>query len=99
MIEEASPNTKVTPKSSKRASSYNRRASGSQWKIFSNVVGNEGLNLRRSVRAASLNSPYASPVTVNRRRYTGEADGFVKLNYTWALFTLASRLKAMPDPF
>lgn len=68
LIEEASPNTKVTPKSSKRASSYNRRASGSQWKIFSNVVGNEGLNLRRSVRAASLNSPYASPVNVNRRR-------------------------------
>ncbi|XP_077150507.1 protein PIMREG isoform X3 [Ranitomeya variabilis] len=67
-MEEASPNSRITPKSSKRASPYTRRASSSQWKSFSNIVGNEGLNLRRSVRAASLNSPYASPVTVNRRR-------------------------------
>ncbi|KAM3933676.1 protein PIMREG isoform 2-T2 [Leptodactylus fuscus] len=68
LIEEASPNTRVTPKSSKRASPYTRKGSSSQWKSFSNIVGNEGLNLRRSVRAASLNSPYASPVTVSRRR-------------------------------
>ncbi|XP_069617362.1 protein PIMREG isoform X2 [Ranitomeya imitator] len=67
-MEEARPNSRVTPKSSKRASPYTRRASSSQWKSFSNIVGNEGLNLRRSVRAASLNSPYASPVTGNRRR-------------------------------
>ncbi|XP_073523921.1 protein PIMREG isoform X2 [Phyllobates terribilis] len=68
LMEEASPNSRVTPKSSKRASPYTRRASSSQWKSFSNIVGNEGLNLRRSVRLASLNSPYASPVTVSRRR-------------------------------
>ncbi|XP_069801386.1 protein PIMREG isoform X1 [Dendropsophus ebraccatus] len=68
LIEEASPSTKVTPKFSKRASPYTRRAGGSNWRSFSNKVGNEGLNLRRSVRAASLNSPYASPVTGNRRR-------------------------------
>ncbi|XP_075710363.1 protein PIMREG isoform X2 [Rhinoderma darwinii] len=68
LIEEASPNPRVTPKSSKRVSPSTRRFGSSQWKSFSNIVGNEGLNLRRSVRAASLNSPYASLVTVNRRR-------------------------------
>ncbi|KAM4044820.1 protein PIMREG isoform 2-T3 [Anomaloglossus baeobatrachus] len=68
LMEETSPNSRVTPKSSKRASPYTRRASSSQWKSFSNIVGNEGLNLRRSVRSASLNSPYASPVTLSRRR-------------------------------
>ncbi|XP_056414407.1 protein PIMREG isoform X2 [Hyla sarda] len=69
LIEEASPNTKITPKSSKMTSPYNRRTSGSRWRSFSSIVGNEGLNLRRSVRAASLNSPYASPMTVNRRQF------------------------------
>ncbi|XP_071994315.1 protein PIMREG isoform X1 [Engystomops pustulosus] len=68
LVEEATPDSRVTPRSSRRVSPYTRRAGGSQWKSFSNIVGNGGLNLRRSVRAASLNSPYASPVTVNRRR-------------------------------
>ncbi|XP_040277736.1 protein PIMREG isoform X1 [Bufo bufo] len=68
LVEEASPSNRVTPKSSKRASLCTRKISSNQWKSFSNIVGNEGLNLRRSVRAASLSSPYASPVTVSRRR-------------------------------
>ncbi|XP_075052880.1 protein PIMREG isoform X1 [Mixophyes fleayi] len=67
MVEEASPNIRVTPKSSKRTSHCTRRTSW-QWRNFSNVVGKESLNLRRSVRAASLNSPYSSPATLNRRR-------------------------------
>ncbi|XP_044143474.1 protein PIMREG-like isoform X2 [Bufo gargarizans] len=68
LVEEASPSNRVTPKSSKRASLCTRKISSNQWKSFSNIVGNEGLTLRRSVRAASLSSPYASPVTVSRRR-------------------------------
>ncbi|XP_072286035.1 protein PIMREG [Pyxicephalus adspersus] len=66
LLEEASPNMRVTPKSTRRISPCKRRSSNSQWRNFSNLVGNEGL--RRSVRAASLNSPYASPTTINRRR-------------------------------
>ncbi|XP_018416775.1 PREDICTED: protein FAM64A isoform X1 [Nanorana parkeri] len=68
LIEEASPNMRVTPKSTRRISPSSRRASSSQWRNFSSLVVNEGLTLRRSVRAASLKSPYASPVTVSRRR-------------------------------
>ncbi|KAG9485921.1 protein PIMREG isoform X2 [Eleutherodactylus coqui] len=68
LIEEASPNARVTPKSSNRASPHTRRARSSQWKSFSSIVGNDGVSLRRSVRAASLNSPYASPGAVTRRR-------------------------------
>ncbi|KAM5181354.1 protein PIMREG isoform 2-T2 [Mantella aurantiaca] len=65
LVEEASPNMRVTPKSTRRISPCSRR---SQWRNFPILVGNEGLLLRRSVRAASLKSPYASPATLNRRR-------------------------------
>ncbi|KAM4700637.1 protein PIMREG isoform 2-T2 [Discoglossus pictus] len=63
-----SPSARTTPKSSRRVSPRNRRVANSQWKSFSNLVGNDSLNLRRSLRAASLNSPYSSPATLSRRR-------------------------------
>ncbi|XP_068122062.1 protein PIMREG isoform X2 [Hyperolius riggenbachi] len=68
LVEEASPRMRVTPKTTRRVSPCTKRSNSFQWKSFSNVVGNENLNLRRSVRAASLKSPYASPATVSRRR-------------------------------
>lgn len=71
LVEEASPNMRVTPKSTRRISPCRRRSSSSQWRNFTNLIGNEGL-LRRSVRAASLNSPYASPATLNRRFVANE---------------------------
>ncbi|KAM9320314.1 protein PIMREG [Gastrophryne carolinensis] len=67
LVEEASPSFRATPKTTRRISP-GRRANNSQWRNFSNFVGNEGLNLRRSVRAASLKSPYASPATLSSRR-------------------------------
>ncbi|XP_040194409.1 protein PIMREG [Rana temporaria] len=69
LVEEASPNMRVTPKSTRRISPRSRRSSSSQWRNFTNLIGNEGLHLRRSVRAASLKSPYASPATLNRRKF------------------------------
>ncbi|XP_063812074.1 protein PIMREG isoform X2 [Pseudophryne corroboree] len=67
MVEDASPNTCVTPKSRNRTSRCTRRTSW-EWRSFSNSVGKERVTLRRSVRAASLNSPYSSPATLSRRR-------------------------------
>ncbi|XP_075450527.1 protein PIMREG isoform X1 [Ascaphus truei] len=65
----ASP--RATPKSSKRITPCNRsarRVVSSEWRSFSNLIGKDGLNLRRSVRAAALKSPYSSPATFGRRR-------------------------------
>uniref|UniRef100_A0A8C5LQW8 PICALM-interacting mitotic regulator n=1 Tax=Leptobrachium leishanense TaxID=445787 RepID=A0A8C5LQW8_9ANUR len=67
-LENSSPRTRTTPKSSKSSTPKTRRASGCQWKSFSNLVGIDGSNLRRSVRTASLKSPYSSPATLLRRR-------------------------------
>ncbi|XP_053560580.1 protein PIMREG isoform X2 [Bombina bombina] len=67
LVEEASPSSRTTPRSSKRTSQRNRSVINSQWRSFSTLVGKDELkNLRRSVRAAALKSPYSSPV--NRRR-------------------------------
>ncbi|KAM8975065.1 protein PIMREG [Pelodytes ibericus] len=68
ILEDASPRSRITPKSSRKASPRARRTMSSQWRSFSNVVGKDGLNLRRSVRAAALKSPYSSPATLIRQR-------------------------------
>ncbi|XP_053313178.1 uncharacterized protein LOC128474804 isoform X2 [Spea bombifrons] len=67
-LEDASPRTPVTPKSRKRSTPKSRRTLSSQWRSFSTLVGKDGSNLRRSVRAAALKSPYSSPATLSRRR-------------------------------
>ncbi|XP_063299985.1 uncharacterized protein LOC134587501 [Pelobates fuscus] len=67
-LEDASPRTCSTLKSKKSTTPRSSRASSSQWKCFSSLVRKDELNLRRSVRAASLKSPYSSPATQMRRR-------------------------------
>ncbi|KAM4796874.1 protein PIMREG isoform 2-T2 [Rhinophrynus dorsalis] len=69
LVEEASPSARVTPKSRKRITPCSRKAESAQWRSFSNLMGKDGLTLRRSVRAAALNSPYSSPVAISKRQF------------------------------